>query len=146
MKTNHFFIPVFVTPEGEIFVNYSIHNKDGKVIFNRIEANKYYGKNTGIDWEIKMEVKEVTFNLQKDGLEIDEAPVDMVTIIRGISKNLKAQENYYFTVAKKSTSSMANENIVLMSLEDLLADENIDRAEKAAVEMFFNGDAITKFS
>jgi hypothetical protein len=144
-KTIHFFIPVFVTPEGEIYVNFSVRNNEGKVIFKRIEADKYYGRNKGIDWDIKIGVKEVVFNLQKDGLEIC-GDNDMVVFIRGISENLKSQENYFFTAVSKSTKNMMNENLVLMSLEDFLADEEIDGVEKTAVEYFYNGDAVNQLT
>jgi len=141
MQTNYFYIPVFLTQDGKIYVDFSSRNKEDKIIFHRINANEIVNNEKEQDWNIHKEINNILFYLQKDGLVIEDISIPMITTVNEISDDLIERENYYFTVVKKISKSVYNENIVLMELEDFLADENIHLSEKLAVTIYYNGEA-----
>jgi hypothetical protein len=139
MKTDHYYVQVFLTPEGEIYIDHSIKNEENKIIFKRVSANQFYGDDDHLDRNIKIGVEKVAFYLQKNGLEIESMPVDMIPREREVSKSLSLHEIFYFPMVKK-TSMQNNDNFGLLSLEDLLADKDIEESEKEMVVSFFNGE------
>jgi hypothetical protein len=141
MKTDHYYVQVFLTPEGEIYIDYSIKNEKNKLIFKRVPANQFYGNDDNLDRNIKVEVEKLNFYLQKDGLRVENTPIDMITREREISSNLKLAEIYYFTTTNK-ISMQKNDNIGLLSFEDFLTDKDIEESEKEMVVSFFNGEGI----
>ena len=142
MKRDYYYASVFLTPEGQVWVDYSLRNKEGKVIFKRTEANKIEKHSKTNDWDIKNEIKKINFYLEKNGLEIMDIPIPMTNAIRRESKNLIVHDRFYFATVRKVRDFVRNDNFVLMDFEDLINDEEIFDIDKMALTFFFNGDAI----
>lgn len=139
VKTNHYYGLVFLTKAGDIYIDYSIRNEKNKIIFKRVNANKFYKEKKNADLNRQIAVGKVFFYLEKDGMELEDIPIDIIYRDLYISDDYDLADMYFFTATAR-TSNKRNDNIGIISLEDFLADEDIEEGEKVMITAFFNGN------
>ncbi len=139
-KSVYYFKPILLTEDGRIFVDYSNKDRDNKITFNRFPVEKYIDT----DENFQKSINKIIYFFKKNGLVTIPSTVAMHWWAYGLSETIKEIEQYFFLSVKKGIESRHNDDLILMELEDFLADENINFMDKEMITTFFNGQTLYK--